>query len=104
MSARSPAAPPRRTGGAGPSLPGFPTIAPPASNANRWSTLRVHLSAVGNVDAIGRLLLALALTPEELKRTGLPEELAGCPALFLDHVLIRRNQLDAAEHPGRDLR
>lgn len=85
----------------GPALP--PAAASTSSATNRWTTLRVHLSTVGNVDALGRLLLALALTPEELKRTGLPEDLAGRPALFLDRVLLRRNQLEAAEQAQLDL-
>jgi len=87
-----------------PNVPLLPPVAaPPANATNRWATVRVHLTAVGNVDAIGKLLLALALTPDELKRTGLPDDLAGRPALFLDRLLIRRNQLDAAEQAQLEL-
>ena len=78
-----------------------PAPAPPATNA--WSTLRLHVTAVGNVDALSKVMLALALTPDELKRTGLPEELAGQPALFLEKVLLRRHQLEAAEQAQLDL-
>jgi hypothetical protein len=70
---------------------------------NVWSTLRVHLTVNGTMDALGRLLVALALTPEELKRTGLPEDLAARPALFLDHLMLRRTQLDAPEQAQLDL-
>lgn len=88
----------------GPTLPTPPPSLPiTTAETNRWSTLRVHLTAVGPVDSIGRMLLALSLTPEELKRTGLPEDLAARPALFLDHLLIRRNQLEAAEQAQVDL-
>jgi hypothetical protein len=85
----------------GPALP--PTAATPPQGTNRWTTLRVHLTTVGSVDALGKLLLAVALTPEELKRTGLPAELAGQPALFLERFLLRRNQLDAAEQAQLEL-
>ncbi len=88
-----PAQPPG-TPGPSPSPP--PSDTTPASGP-RWTLLRLHLTASGGIDALARLLLALALTPEELKRTGLAEELGGRPALFLDHVLLRRNQLDDAE-------
>lgn len=84
----------------GPSLP--PTALPTAPT-NRWTTLRIHLTTLGTVDALGRFLLASALTPEELKRTGLPEDLAGQPALFLERVILRRDQLDAAEQAQLDL-
>lgn len=83
--------------------PALPPNAATTNPTNRWTVLRVHLTTIGNVDALGRLLLALALTPEELKRTGLPEDLAGRPALFLDRVLLRRNQLEAAEQAQLDL-
>lgn len=86
----------------GPALPTLPAVAPPPST-NRWTTLRVHLTTIGSVDALGKLLLALALTPEELEKTGLSKELAGRPALFLERLLLRRNQLDAAEQAQLDL-
>jgi hypothetical protein len=83
--------------------PALPPNAAATNPTNRWTVLRVHLTTIGNVDALGRLLLALTLTPEELKRTGLPEDLSGRPALFLDRVLLRRNQLEAAEQAQLDL-
>lgn len=83
--------------------PALPPGAASTHPTNRWTVLRVHLTTIGNVDALGRLLLALTLTPEELKRTGLPEDLAARPALFLDRVLLRRNQLEAAEQAQLDL-
>lgn len=85
----------------GPSLP--PTAAPTPAATNRWTTLRVHLSTVGTVDALGKLLLSLSLTPEELKRTGLPDDLAARPALFLERLLLVRNNLEAAEQAQLDL-
>ncbi len=75
--------------------------APPATN--HWSVLRVHLTAVGSVDAAGKLLLALALTPEELKRAGLPDDLGGRPTLFIDRLMIRREGLEAAEQAQIEL-
>lgn len=82
-------------------LPPLPSM--PAKATNRWATLRLHMTTVGPVDALGRLMLALSLTPEELKPSGLPEELGGRPALFIDHVLMRRNQLEAAEQAQLEL-
>ena len=74
-----------------------PATAMATAAAPRRPDLRAHLTAVGSVDALGRLLYALALTPEELKAAGLPEDLAGRPALFIDQILLRRTQLEAAE-------
>lgn len=86
----------------GPTLPAVPLLTtPPATN--RWATLRVHVTASGPVDAFAKLLLALTLTPPELDRTGLTNALAGQPALFLDHLLLRRNQLEAAEQTQLEL-
>lgn len=77
---------------------GLGAIPPPAPRRTEdWATVRMHLVAVGAAEAVGRLLVALTFTPEELAATGLPEELAGRPALFVDHVLLRRDQLEAAE-------
>lgn len=88
----------------GPSAsPNGPSASPSSSTTNAWAILRVHITTVGSVDALGRMLLALTLTPEELKPTGLPEELAGRPALFIDHLLLRRNQLEAAEQAQLEL-
>lgn len=86
----------------------FGPVVPPQMQAGARSTapgatLRLHVTAVGTVDALGRLMLALTLTPEESKPTGLPEGLAGQPALFLDHVLMRRNELEAAEQVQLEL-
>lgn len=83
--------------------PSLPAAAAASGTTNRWTVLRVHLTALGDVDAIGKLLLALTLTPDELKRTGLPEELGGRPALFIDRLLLRRNQLESAEQAQLDL-
>ncbi len=85
----------------GPALP--PAAAPTNGTTNRWTVIRVHLTALGDVDAIGKLLLALTLTPDELKKTGLPDELGSRPALFVDRLLLRRNQLEAAEQAQLDL-
>ncbi|MCC6234834.1 MAG: hypothetical protein IT580_19480 [Verrucomicrobiales bacterium] len=85
----------------GPLLPGLQPAPRPAPEA--WVSLRVHLTTVGNMDALGRLLMALALTPEEVKTAGLAEDLAARPALFLDHFLVRRHQLDAAEQVQLEL-
>ncbi|MBL9127778.1 MAG: hypothetical protein JNL97_09030 [Verrucomicrobiales bacterium] len=79
----------------GPAVP--PQMQPGAPSADRWPNVRLHMTVVGTMDAVGRLMVALALTPEELKPSGLPEGLGGRPALFIDHVLIRRNELQAAE-------
>lgn len=85
----------------GPPLPG--TTGSSSSGTGAWTMLRVHLTVVGTVDSIGSLLLALALTPDELKEARLPEELGSRPALFLDHVLMRRNQVDAPEEVQLEL-
>lgn len=87
---------------AGPFLPALPLLTASAAT-NRWSTLRVHLTASGNVDAFAQLLLALTLAPGELERTSLTNRLAGQPALFIDHLMLRRNQLDAAEQTQLEL-
>ncbi len=85
----------------GPLLPSATPVPRPPPEA--WTSLRVHVTAVGNMDALGRLLMALALTPEEIKAAGLAEDLGARPALFLDHFLIRRHQLDAAEQGQLEL-
>jgi len=74
-----------------------PTLNVPGRSGSRWAILRLHLTSVGTVDAVGRLLLALALVPDELKPVGLPETLGERPALFIDHLLLRRNELQAPE-------
>ncbi|MBL9137020.1 MAG: hypothetical protein JNK85_14205 [Verrucomicrobiales bacterium] len=79
--------------------PGFS----PAPATNAWTVLRVHVTTVGTMDALGKLLVALSLSPEELKRTGLSEDLAARPALFIDQLLLRRNQLEAAEQAQLEL-
>ena len=68
-----------------------------------WAVLRLHLTVTGEVNALGRLLVALALTPEELSNLDFPDELTGRPALFLDQILVRRDQLEAAERAQLDL-
>lgn len=75
----------------------------PASPTNSWTVLRVHITTIGAMDALGKLLVALSLSPEELKRTGLSDELATRPALFIDQLLLRRNQLEAAEQAQLEL-
>ncbi len=85
----------------GPVMP--PQMQGTGRSTNRWATLRLHLTTVGPVDAMGRLMLALSLTPEELKPSGLPEDLGGRPALFIDHVLMRRNELQPAEQVQLEL-
>ncbi|MCC7374530.1 MAG: hypothetical protein IT581_07725 [Verrucomicrobiales bacterium] len=75
----------------------------PQPSTNAWTVLRVHLTTVGSMDALGKLLVALSLSPEELKRTGMSEELASRPALFIDQMLLRRNQLEAAEQAQLEL-
>lgn len=68
-----------------------------------WAVLRLQLTVTGEVNALGRLLVALTLTPEELAKLAFPDDLAGRPALFLDQLLLRRDQLDAAERAQLDL-
>lgn len=85
----------------GPALP--PLALPPPPATNRWTVVRVHLTTVGTVDALSRLLLGLAFTPAEVKRAGLPPELEGRPALFLDQLLLRRHQLESAEQAQLEL-
>ncbi len=84
--------------------PMSPPPAPvPGAAVAQPATLRLHLTTVGSVDALGRLMLALTVTPEELKTLGFPETLGGRPALFIDHVLIRRDELEAAEQARLEL-
>ncbi|MGE3312245.1 MAG: hypothetical protein AB7O66_19955, partial [Limisphaerales bacterium] len=82
---------------------GLPPTPAPAATAVDLATLRLHLTAVGSADSLGRLMVALAMTPEELKRLGFPEDLGGRPALFIDQVLIRRNELEAVEQVQLEL-
>lgn len=81
----------------GPSVP--PQMQAPVRGQDgyRWVSLRLHVTVVGTVDALGRLMLGLTMTPEEVGRLGLPEALGGKPALFIDQVLMRRNELQEAE-------
>lgn len=85
----------------GPALPATASAA--SGSTNRWTVLRVHLTTVGNMDALSRLLIGLTFTPAELKRAGFPAELEGRPALFLDQILLRRHQLEAAEQAQLEL-
>lgn len=85
----------------GPAVP--PQMQAGSHAGERWVSLRLHLTTVGTMDAVGRLMLALASTPDELKPSGLPDGLGGRPALFIDHVLIRRNELQAAEQVQLEL-
>ncbi len=85
----------------GPAVP--PQMVGVGRSTNHWATLRLHLTAVGSVDAVGRLMLALSMTPEEIKPSGLPEDLGGRPAFFIDHVLMRRNELQPAEQVQLEL-
>ncbi len=80
-----------------------PVSVGPAQPAGTWTNLRVHTTVAGSVDALARMLMALAMTPEELKVAGLPEDMGRHPALFLDHILIRRQQLDAPEQAQLEL-
>lgn len=86
----------------GPTLPALPLLTA-GTATNRWATLRVHLTASGDVDAFARLLLALTLSPAELERVTLTNRLAGHPALFVDHLMLRRNALEAAEQAQLEL-
>ncbi len=74
-----------------------PQLPPPPPERSPWSILRVHMTLVGDVDALGQFLLALTLTPDELEAAGLPSELAGRPVLFIESLLMRRNSLEAPE-------
>jgi hypothetical protein len=75
----------------------------PATTSAPWAILRVHVTAVGEVDALARLLLSLVLTPEELKQTSLPEDFGDRPTLFIEHLLLRRNQVEAAHQAQLEL-
>lgn len=85
----------------GSSLPPPSAAGPPSPDP--WHHLRLHLSASGSVDALVRLLLGLALTPEELEALRLPADLGERPALFLDHLLLRREQVESAEQAELDV-
>jgi len=82
----------------------FGPVVPPQMQApvrgqdgSGWVALRLHVTVVGTVNAMGQLMLGLTMTPEEVGRLGLPEALGGKPALFIDQVLMRRNELQEAE-------
>lgn len=86
----------------GPAPLAAPTPNPdPATNA--WSTLRVHLTASGTMDALHQLLLALTLNPAQLPAVGLPEDLGAQPTLFIDRILIHRSELSAPEQARLEL-
>jgi hypothetical protein len=76
-----------------PTEPPGPVTEPPAA----WHDVRAFLAFTADAGAALKLLTALGFTPAEARATGLPDGLAGQPALFLDRLLVRRSVLERAD-------
>lgn len=75
----------------------------PSARPEAWTALRIHLTTRGTVNALAQLLTTVALTPEEAEAVGLPRDRGGQPALFIDQLLLQRDQLEAAEQARLEL-
>jgi len=65
--------------------------------------LPMRLELVGPMDAVSRFLVSLALRGPELKTVGLAEALTNKPALFIDHLLLRKHSAERPHEVSLDL-
>ena len=66
--------------------------------------LSVTMEVTGTSPAITRFLLCLALKPEEAKAMGLPVVSGSKPALFVDHILMRKHSIEKPDSVKLELR
>ena len=63
----------------------------------------VRIELVAPMESAANFLLALPLRPDEIKAAGLPESVAGKPALFLDRMILRKQTPEKPAEVNLDL-
>jgi hypothetical protein len=66
--------------------------------------ISITMEVTGTSPALTRFLLCLALKPEEAKALGVPVVAGNKPALFLDHILMRKHSLEKPDSIKLELR
>lgn len=76
---------------------------PSAGDTNGLAAIPVRIELIGSMTAISRFLLSLPLRAGEIQGQGLPEIVPAKPALFIDHLIARKQSPEKPDDVLLDL-